>query len=256
MSSVGEQLIIKHGNLFLNATRKYYTGVTVTTNTDVYTCPAGKKAVLGAMAHFSNASSGTVEMYYRIGGVNLLCTTTSHTGTNFAQKLNNASVYAHLEAGDTLRVHRSSGTGYVNFYVIEYDAASPIVMVAKTAGWSSGNNIVYTCPAGKVALLTDLRTPNAFTALDYQGSYYLNASGTTRSVYANVVKSGESPDDTKNRIVPAQSVANGALSTGLTVANAGGSILEAGDYLSVNTDGNGNQYFYATVIELDTNHIQ
>jgi hypothetical protein len=168
------------------------------------------------------------------------------TSMNAHETLGNGSRSSHyvLEAGESIAVNVNQQPCNVWGGVWEFDNTSNLKS-AKLTSFVSGNNTVYTVPVGKTAAVL----PNTFTPCNGSvGTFsYGNSAGVSRTVSFNLVNSGGSPGST-NQIcpstsVPSQNVVFSPQIIGLTMA--------AGDFFSVNTDGNdAGQFAFCTVVEI------
>ncbi len=237
------------GTFLRGATFPRVFGIQLATgDNDVYTVPTGRRAIVFGVRVF-NTSAGNISWfvqqkvsstYYRMSAT--LTTATNLSGTQ--------SQCCHmLEAGDSLSVNSTTTNGLnVIGHVIEFDAACPVKQGRKL-GLTTGDNTVYTCPAGKTAMMigfTNDASNQLLSVMCGDGTGFFIADGSTRSITGNYVPNGGSPATT-NRILSALSVA--ASDRGLLpfVGN-----LSAGDSYSVNVDvGNAAQSAYVFVVELD-----
>lgn len=214
-----------------------------TGNTDLYTVPAGRKAVVTNYVAF-NPSAGTIAhypqlkvsgTYYRLKTVN-----SSTTGTGVGVALAAPLV---LVAGDILAMNCATTAG-LNcwFTVIEFDAAAPL-KTARLLGPATGDNTLYTVPAGKTAAAVSVF--GGFSELTQGGPLVVFAAdGTNRTIYLNIVNAGGSPASTNK--------ANAALvvTASTTSSRPMFATLGAGDFVNLNVDvGNAAQIAYLTVVE-------
>jgi hypothetical protein len=206
---------------------------------DLYTVPAGKKAYVLNCGGY-NAVAGTCATYmelkdtgtyYRIRGNANFATL---TGSTFSQSI-------FLSAGQTLSVHTSQAGMNLWAKVIEFDATA-YVASKEILSLVNGDNTVYTCPAGKMAILLG---PSG-VVVDIPPLFYVNVSGGSRIVYWNVVASGSAPG-ASNRVTALITVAN----TESSATNVP-MCLSAGDYININTNsGDPTQIAWVNVVELD-----
>lgn len=207
---------------------------------DLFTVPAGKKAMVSCSA-FNNAGTTTTWFgqvknsgtYYHLSTVVSTATLVNSNGGSF-----NAYVY---EAGETISINTSQAGLNVFAAVFLFDASAPI-KTAKLFSFSSGDNTVYTCPAGKVAY--SLGYNNFFNGVSAPNMTIINQTGGAITYTWNSVKSGNTPVN-GNRIGVTASIANNG--SGSIVSNYA---LAAGDFISVNTSSNGKQIAWLTMSEI------
>lgn len=212
-----------------------------TGDNDLYTCPAGKRAlVLGIQIQNQSAGSivwyPTVKIsaaYYRLL-VNLTVTTGS-VGNSF-------NIGYILEAGEGLSINTATNNNAnVAARIIEFDNTCALYS-SKITSFSAGDNTVYTCPVGKTAILIaqNFEYTSQSTTL-----CYVNSSGGSRTRYWHFVTSGGSPGTT-NQCSPSASVTDGNRS------NSDGNItMNAGDFININVDANtATQMAWVNVMEI------
>lgn len=207
---------------------------------DVYTCPAGKKAMIlhstvcnttgGSINQYSEIFIGAT--YYKVRQTTAIAgnSTTGFSGFTFI-----------LEAGMKYALN-CSAVG-INFWtrIIEFDAESP-VKTAYLTSLTAGNSTLYTVPAGKVGLILGA----SGSAIDSAGTiYYYNSSGGARTFGVNLVPSGGSAGSTN--LAQSTSVSSDAvLNTGLTNA-----FLAAGDFISVSSNAaTATQFCWVNIAEM------
>lgn len=215
---------------------------------DIYTVPTGKRALIGQPVAY-NASAGTIAWfteikvsgtYYRLGP------TTSSTTLLGSATSNNAGII--LEAGEIIAVNLATTAGLnVQFPVIEFDASASLKSV-KVLGPATGDNTLYTCPAGKSAVVLSQvgAIPlDAIVGTGLSGSiYFCCDAGGTRNVKIFSVASGGA-SATTNQLSGATGF--GASTRGTLGFNGA---LGAGDFLVVNVDvGNAAQITWANILE-------
>ncbi len=207
-----------------------------TGDNDLYTVPTGKRA-------YNNGSVGTITRFaqVKIAGTYYRLITSTTTNVNAA-----ASTYQGLvfEAGDIFSMNVTVNGGLnVSAEVVEFDATSPLKS-ARLVGLSTGDNTLYTCPAGKTAYL-------ASTIGAYFGNFTANRitlisdSGGNRVWFAHLVPSGQAVGATY-RLTPSTTVNS----------NASGSLsfmaqFAPGDFLNINVDtGAATQLAWGNIIEI------
>lgn len=201
-------------------------------DTDLYTCPAGRKALF-IDALFTNptgnANSPIMLAEVKVSGV-------YHTFDFVAQGepagtwgKSNAVQPFLLAAGETLAVHCSSSGNSIWPFIIEFDASAQI-FDARLFSLNAGNNTLFTVPAGKTIILGNF--PGA-TQNPYRGRiWYWNASGGARNISLNVVPNGGSVA-AANQINCTTGIGN---NNPVQCIFYGG--LNPGDFINVNTDAN------------------
>lgn len=188
---------------------------------DLYTVPAGRKAVLlscqlfnpGAAAVKLNGQLKAGGVYYRTGAD----VTDNPNGAGLVQ-----TAFPVMEAGESFSVH-ANGAVTAFWQVCEFDAATPLKSGRAVLG--VGNNTLYTVPAGKTANLVQSNSGGYLSAVSAGGDATNSAT-----LAAHVLKSGESVT-AANRIVAGNVPANSF--TSLTMyappVAAGGSVVVVAD---------------------------
>lgn len=120
-----------------------------TGDTDLYTCPANKRALVAAVRGVGLNAAGTTTIfaelksggaYYRIG--NNATNTTAQTSATLI-----IGGFIILEAGESLAINVATNTGSSAFWsVVEFDSTST-VKSKKILGPATGDNTGYTVPA-------------------------------------------------------------------------------------------------------------
>lgn len=234
------------GPLLLGA--KFITGLfgnISTGDTDLYTVPTGKRAIVTTMCGF-NPSAGSITWYpkVKISGTYYRLNSGSAAGAGTFSAPTSVSFI--LEAGEILAINTITTNGLnVSTSIIEFDAASPLKTV-KLAGLSTGDNTLYTCPSGKTALplgpslLFGGINPTVFCPFLYVVG---DASGGDTFVL-HLVPSGGSAGST-NKIATVTPSANAR-----GTASFAGS-LGAGDFIVVNAStGDAAQIAWMNLVEL------
>ena len=221
------------------------------TATDVYTCPSGKRALVINESYYNNSGitlTGFSQVYY---GSTYQKTSLSAANNARQQRTLN---YA-LEAGEKLNVSVTSANAGVNYWakVIEFDAKVSLE-TAKLSTFINGDNTLYTCPAGKSAMVLGV-TVAPFLGGSGRGGFnsrvmYTNFSGAGRTVSYNVVNSGDSVASS-NAMGGAAVIANNSDTLSNTPCGAT-TLLNAGDFISFNTNSNASgQFLWITVWEME-----
>lgn len=210
-----------------------------TGHNDIYTVPAGRKALF-QLANVSNMNpaTGSVGVYLELkvsGSYYRIRNTTTVTTTTPATQFTATPIV--LLAGESLSINCATNAGLNTWaQIIEFDAACPLTIAKKLAP-STGDNTVYTVPAGKMALIG--------LSLAAAAAAFGNDSGGARTVKTNVVPSGGTVSTT-NQQQATSSVANAGVG-GLIL---GGS-LSAGDFININVDtGDATCIFWVPIIEI------
>lgn len=217
--------------------------------TDLYTAPAGKRAIVFA-AYGANGSATPAGMTYqpklKSGGnyYNLQTTGTSNQNQLLLGGINNPII---LEPGESAAVNFAAGSTTSNTYgfpILEFDSNIPL-KTAKLLSFSSGNNTLYTCPANTKAFILDSSMGMA-NQTNIGLFYYFNASGGSITRQWYVVNSGGSPG-TSNSCSASTSVSNNVMDTG----GAGCTCLNAGDYIAINVSAaTATQFAWVNIMEV------
>lgn len=218
-----------------------FAGSLGTGDNDLYTVPAGRRALIVNLLVFANGGvtftifpqikiSGT---YYRLGTGNTISTNNSATMT--------ANSYV-AEAGEILSVNTNNVGANVWARIVEFENSS-CLSSRKLTSLSAGNNTLYTVASGKSAnIYAATFVPTTLPTLTFW-----NNSGGTRTVNVFNVPNGGS-SGTSNQSAKNISIGNGTVNiTGLITAPA----LNSGDFIVVNTDAStATQFCFATVCEI------
>jgi len=210
---------------------------------DLFTVPTGKRFLLDLIiASTTNTVSttnahtllGTNGIYYR-GSASATITTNNNTSLSFF-----SGELLFLEAGEILAANISKqGANLLVSGLLFPNTIS--AYSAKVLSLNSGDNTVYTCPAGKAAVSPTL--PTQVPGSPCVTGSYMNSSGSTRVVKCYVVPSGGSPDSTNIQFI--KSISN------LQTASFQASVMFPGDYIVINTDSNAaTQWVKVTVAEI------
>lgn len=210
--------------------------------TDLYTVPTGKKLLLTSQMRTYNTTGSSITSYlmYKIAGnyYRLQTPASNSANTSTATTFNLGIV---LEAGESIAINTTAIGLNVSLNAMLFDATVPL-KTAKLLSLTTGDNTLYTVPAGKIAFVQAV-TPS-FTPIPV----VCFGNGTAGSViwYAHNVASGGTPDTT-NRVVASQTY------TTNTINNQPiGSHMEAGDFISINSNSSSaGQWAGVTVYEVD-----
>lgn len=205
--------------------------IAISGQNDLYTVPAGRRAVIPAVycnsqgsvnanVQFKNSST-----YYNAAST--LVSLTAGTPQNIK-----SLIPIILEAGEVLSVILS-GAISVNCWpqIIEFSSTS-VLKTAKFLNLVSGNNLVYTCPAGKTAMILD-------TKLNFGGASAtaFSAVGSSLACYFMYVPNGQAAGTGfrfSNNVTPGSSGVTGG--AGASSATRG-PCLTAGDAIYANCAG-------------------
>lgn len=186
--------------------------------------------ILNGVYSNRNASTNTVIINWKTGGVYYkLTTSASFTVATNTATTNTVQGSIILEAGESLSVNTSLVGLNASSSIIEFDSTSNVRMVRATS-IVSGDNTIYTCPAGKSALI-----------VPYGGEPFY-AGGATSGSLSIVSSSGLTPNLTWYMIPNGGSKGNNNIIKLLTATNASFrnyvsyfSQMNAGDSIVMNT---------------------
>lgn len=211
---------------------------------DLYTVPAGKRVLVLQMVSYF-AANIIVRFTVKSGGNYYNISTTSNPGNTFTQIAYNG--FCVILSGETIAFNTASSvSGNLTLSFIEFDEDSQLNRGALFS-LSSGNNTVYTCPAGYQAIPVTLYLPQFSMQNANLRVNYFNVSGATRTLSFYYVPSGGSPGSTN--LTWSGTIANNTETSGLTNTSCFPSLQE-GDSWVVNTDSSASgQYAWVNVIE-------
>lgn len=210
---------------------------------DMYTCPAGRRAILiGANVRNTTGSSANIIPKLKRSGTYYRGASTTSSTSGVSTNITGLTVPA--EAGDAFSINTSVAAVDAWLKVIEFDATSPIVF-ARLFGTAiaNGDTTLYTCPSGKTAMpLASADIPGcASTATGVMR--FTNDSGSSRTLKMNLVPSGGSVAST-NEIVMSQTATNASLTSPTTNFAMG-----AGDFVNLNCNGNDAAHFAWMIVQ-------
>lgn len=218
--------------------------------TDLYTVPTGRRALIqGCTGVATGGGAVTVASQFKIGGTYYpIANSTASVGTTLQTSLGGFPGNV-LEATDIVSIVTSVNNG-LNMYcaVVEFDNTSALRGI-RQIGLSTGDNTIYTVPAGKTATFTQLTNSTTLSANNSGSIKICNDAGGTHTFAVNNVPSGGSPASTNLMGAGSTLVASncGTNTTGGTTAFY---TLAAGDFISVNSSaGNAAQTVLIPVIE-------
>lgn len=154
----------------------------------VYSCPAGKKALIFRVSA-SGTSTNSFTMYIGISSVNYRL-----NSYGFQNPIPNF----FIDSGQTFSI--SVNTNGINCWcnILEFDSTVPISINYLTS-FINGNNTLYTCPANKVSLPLTFCSNASFFKLPnytYPGCGVTNNTAGTITLISYVVPNGGSPGAT------------------------------------------------------------
>lgn len=203
-------------------------------DTDVYTVPASKKALVVDLVYTNPQGSGvTIASFveYKSSGVYTIYDQISAAGTAQGTYGTLALLAPMLlSAGESFSVNTNNIGLSIWPTILEFDATVPLA-VSRFTAFVAGDNTVFTAPANGTQIMSNVEGVGAGSPL--KGViWYFNKTGISRTVSEYIVPSGGSP-----------AVANQILSNFSASANAilvknyyGG--MKAGDFIDFNTDAN------------------
>lgn len=210
--------------------------------TDIYTCPAGKRAAIyNYSGQNNNGTSQTIQVKIKVSGTYyplIINSTMTANASGIAQP--NCII---LEAGESISATTNAANITYVGCAMEYDA-SCAMYTSKVLNLTSGNNTIYTCPAGKKAVLLDNKLTTYGISSTPASVKLYNGSGGAVVHQVYLVNSGGSPATT-NQFFSNTGTASAAL---LTVSLPAG--LQAGDFVSVNSaSATAGQFCWINVME-------
>lgn len=210
-------------------------------NVDLYTVPAGKRAIVSLTVFNSTVSSINVTPKAKLSGS---ATYTALTAGQAVTTLNSNTLPTRivLEAGDILAVTTQSAGINAFGTVLLFDNTS-CLLSPRLLTLTSGDNTLYTCPANTKAYFIGCPAW-IYGSANNPLMTIINNSGSTQSYKVNIVPSGSSPGATNQALA-----ANSLINTD-SVAPQIVAALTAGDKISINTTGTGTQLVYCVVVEL------
>ena len=206
-------------------------------DTDLYTVPTGKRALVPSIILKNNSGVGNITWFpeVKISG------TYFRLGTN--QTTTNTSVTqgAHgyiAEAGEVVAINTTTNNGAaVSCQIVEFDNTVS-VYASKILSLVLGDNTVYTVPASKTAILLSSGLIPA-TGGTFR---YVNSSGGVRTIIWKLTPNGGAAT-----AVTASSTVNDAVSSSVT----GLMTIGAGDSIQLNIDdATATQIAFVNVMEI------
>ncbi|HRH54653.1 MAG TPA: hypothetical protein PLN38_15095 [Chitinophagales bacterium] len=222
---------------------KYITGIypsLASGNNDLYTVPAGKRALISAGTNIYNNTGGAINCYRQIkvsGSYYRISATTSATAN--ALTLVNSSIPIILEAGESIVINAASTGCTAHQLIIEFDNTSTYKS-PKILSLANGDNTLYQVPANYMAFLP---TPNTGAGVQLTPSLCVfNSSGGLRTYVLYNVKSGQAVSNTYK-------FAGGTAADLSIYQPITGSTFGDGDKIVLNTDAAGNQVAWCNIYE-------
>lgn len=220
-----------------------------TGNTDLYTVPSGKSAIVVSAKFFNYDASAarTVGLQVKIGGAYYLFTTGNGTLAagigNPTTALTGANQYIPnfvFRAGDVVSMACDGANVSYSIAILVFDAASPLKGARLLTYAANSTNVLYTCPSGCKALFAN--------PLTYQPAL---AGGTVYTVNSDAVTlyqvpSGGSPGSANKVNVAGNTITAGRNSMAATNGPAG--VLGPGDKLMLGGTLSGAQNLTWTVM--------
>lgn len=221
--------------------------------TDVYTCPAGKKAFVasGYMYNGSGVQITNGKIYTKVSGNYYLTVANMQNATAATRPIRNFNTNIYLDENEGFAVNLSQISN-VWFLVYEFDKTTPIT-IARITTFINGDNTIYTCPANKIAIpqyIAQFNFGRFINPLVCGVPSYSNEGVVSVTINFRTVPTGQSI-----ALWPGQ---NNSVATGSAVFPFGnislspaGSILTPGDRLIINTNSNqAGQHAWAYLYEI------
>lgn len=158
-----------------------------TGDTDLYTCPTGKRCYVGQSITYNESGSNIPRVVkVKVSGSYYPLTTALTVNNGFQ---GTATVIGYvLEAGESLSVTTTVANGLnIIFEAVEFDATAPLKSV-KVIGLTTGDNTIYTCPSGKRATLLPA---SCLLGGNLNRLSFVNDAGGSHSWYYHMVPSGQ-----------------------------------------------------------------
>lgn len=205
--------------------------------TDMYTCPAGKKAFVTVTYGVNGSTSGPFQI--KVGGTYYAM---SLSGIRGASNIDYYPIVINAGESFSFTATGSPSTG-TNIWarVMEMDISTPLY-TGRLLSLSAGNNTVFTVSTGKTAIILDVF---GGTAISFTAGGYFNTSGSNRSIKYYIVPNGGSPG-TSNQYFQNTAVATGGKASGPFPIS-----MNSGDSFVINTDANtATQWVWVTYYEI------
>lgn len=215
---------------------------------DWYTCPAGKRAAILAFSYCTSTGTATITPMFKSGG-NYYNMSTAQTVNTLGVATAGVVNQIVLDTGETFSTNQSTNTVNAFISILEFDSDIPLKTI-KLLSLSSGNNTLYTCPAGKTAICCSSNLSGGIQSTllsSNKAINYWNNSGGSRSVGFYHVPNGGSPGSTNQLLQTNPGTVSAGSFSNTIMMNA----MNAGDFLVVSTDAaTATQWAWVTVMEL------
>jgi hypothetical protein len=198
-------------------------------DTDLYTCPAGKKALVIDVTFTNptgNPTTVVCDAEVKVSGVYHKFDFVANTAAIGTYGSSNSLAPFLLGAGEIFAVNTNNSGLSVWPWILEFDDTAPI-FDARLFSLSIGDNTLFTVPVGKKVAFCSM--PGSFGTPSVGKAYYYNLSGGSRTVKINVVPSGGSP-------AVANAIQNGSVVNHQMAQPQLYGGIAPGDFINVNTD--------------------
>lgn len=243
-----------HGNFPNGKFPSAYTTSSVSGYNDIYSVPAGKKALISDFFTTNVTGSSTVispnikisSTYYRLGSD--YTENNSTYGHNYGMSQSRSAPII-LNEGETFSINSTQSGVTFWLSVVEFDQVSPLNR-ADIRNWISGDNTLITVPTNKTISIGGIGHNQANNpGSSITGLLICNNSGSSRSLSSvNLVPFGDSPNS-NNTFITTNTIFNTSIFSKYMHGN-----LNSGDYININLDHTGNSVFaWINYIETDLN---
>lgn len=213
--------------------------------TDLYTVPTGKRLfLLSASAFNPTGGSITWQAQLKVSGSYYGLMTPLAVGTGAASAIQSISIV--LEAGEAVACNATVAGLNVTCNGYLLDNTGPL-RTGKKLGLTTGDNVIYTCPVGRSALVV-----GAGGAVSANGTAIVSLSaGAVATGIGQVCLVAAGGATTCTALSANQVVSLATTAANTRTANTSGALpLQAGDFLVVNvTSGDPAQMAWVTVTE-------
>ena len=216
--------------------------------TDIYTCPSGRRAILGVVNFFNQDSAGrTVQVLVKISGTYYKTSQPIGMSANAANSSQNGNQGTYvLNGGESLAIKVYEALPPAINAVVRLIEFSDLcgLRTVRLNSLSAGLNTLYTCSSNRRAVLI---TSGLLNHWDRTGGAVIivNNTGTARSIQTYFVPNGGSPSSS-NQFSNQPSVAN----TSIDIVGSAGNVFTSGDSIVINVDATGGEFTaYGTIYE-------
>lgn len=226
-----------------------YSNINSGSNTIIYTCPAGKRAYPVSVAvHNSTAGSINGRFFIRVSGVDYALGPSRNIVANSTRSGSSAiaaggwwETMIILEANESL-VFNGNG---LNVFVTMFEYANNVpVFTSKIINSANANNLVYTVPVNKVAMI-------GINGILGNGFFWYNTGAATTAT-AYIVNSGGSPGATNTISVNHNGTGPSLLMTDTSSSSIHNLCsLSSGDFLQLNLVAARNGIIWANIWEVN-----